>query len=80
MPPLPASRADSDSADVSLDELTRRLHDPDVVILDVLPRESFDSGHIPGARSLPLAEVAARAPDMLPDRSQEIIAYCGGPT
>ena len=62
------------------DELVRRLHDPAVVLVDVLPRESFDSGHIPGAISLPLEDLPAGAALVLPDRTRDILVYCGGPT
>lgn len=61
-------------------ELERRLFDPGLSIVDVLPRDSFESGHIPGAISLPISEITARAREVLPDLSGEIIVYCGGPT
>ena len=66
--------------EISRDEILRRSSDPSLVLLDVLPRESYESGHIPGALSLPLAEVAARARELFPDPDQEIAVYCGGPT
>lgn len=65
---------------ISREEIERRLRDPALAIVDVLPRESYAAAHIPGARSLPLAEVSSRAPEVLPDRSQEIAVYCAGPT
>ena len=61
-------------------ELRRRLGDPGLVVVDVLPRESWGAGHIPGALSLPIAELAEHAPHALPDRTAEIVVYCGGPT
>jgi len=66
--------------EISREEILRRGSDPSLILLDVLPRESYESGHIPGALSLPLAEVGARARQMFPDPGQEIAVYCGGPT
>jgi len=43
----------------------------------VRPAEEFAAGHIPGAASIPLAELAERL-DELP-RDVEIVAYCRGP-
>jgi rhodanese-related sulfurtransferase len=62
---------------VSADELDLRLARGDVVVLDVRPEREYAAGHIPGARSAPLDELAALA-DKLP-RRREIVAYCRGP-
>jgi len=64
--------------DISREEIARRIGDRRLSIVDVLPRESYDGGHLPGAISLPLAEVTARAREVLPDPGQEIAVYCGG--
>lgn len=66
--------------EMSREELASRLADPSLVVVNVLPREAFAVARIPGSRSLPLADVAARAPRLLPDRRAEIAVYCGGPT
>ena len=65
---------------VSLNEMRARLRDPGVVILDVLTREVYVKGHIPGAINIPLAELRERASVELPDLGREIAAYCGSPT
>jgi rhodanese-related sulfurtransferase len=65
---------------VTLDDLRTRMRDHRVVILDVLASEKYAKGHIPGAINIPVKDIPARAPIELPDRSQEIIVYCGGPT
>ena len=65
---------------VSLAHTRERLRDPGVTILDVLPRESYAAAHLPHAVNVPLAELARRAAQELPDRAREIITYCGGPT
>ena len=65
---------------VTLDQLRTRLGDHSVVILDVLARDVYAKGHIPGAINIPVAELRNRARAELPDRDREIIVYCGGPT
>ena len=60
-----------------MSELWRRLSDGDVVVLDVRPETEFVEGHIPGARSIPLAELETRLAELPPEA--EVIAYCRGP-
>ncbi len=62
--------------EISRDELARRLGDPSLVIVDVLPRDSYEAAHIAGAVNLPLAELRERAREALPNRHAEIIVYC----
>jgi len=62
---------------LSRTELLQRAAEGKVVVLDVRPRDEFAAGHIPGALSVPLAEldgVLARLP-----RRAQIVAYCRGP-
>lgn len=63
-------------ASVAAPELLRRALAGEVLVLDVRPREEFDAGHLPGARSVPLAELE-RALDSLP-RDREVVVYCRG--
>jgi len=51
-----------------------------IVLVDVLSPESFVAFHIPGAINLPVADIAPRAAELLPDRHADIVAYCGSPT
>jgi rhodanese-related sulfurtransferase/DNA-binding transcriptional ArsR family regulator len=60
-------------AEQLLDRVARR----EAVVVDVRPAEEYAAGHIPGAISVPLAELAGRLPDL--PRGAEIIAYCRGP-
>lgn len=62
---------------VSADELASRLAKGRAVVVDVRPRLEYESGHIAGARSIPIDDLEP-ALDALP-RSREIIAYCRGP-
>lgn len=63
--------------EISRDEIERRLADPTLLLVDVLPHEAYAAEHIRGAVNLPLAEVEQRAPELLPDRNADIAAYCG---
>lgn len=58
-------------------ELCERMDAGDVVVLDVRPEPEFLSGHIAGAVSVPVKELAARLKDLPDDRT--IVAYCRGP-
>jgi rhodanese-related sulfurtransferase len=62
---------------VSLDELRRRMRDDDVTVIDVRPEEEFRSGHIPGARSIPVAQLKRRLSEI--PKKKEVVAYCRGP-
>ena len=57
--------------------LTGRIERGEVVLLDVRPKEEYDAGHIPGARSAPLEAVDSLS-DSLP-KGVEVVAYCRGP-
>jgi rhodanese-related sulfurtransferase/predicted transcriptional regulator len=61
---------------VSRDELADRLIDDDLVLVDVRPEAEFEAGHIDGAVSIPIDELAARLAE-LPEGA-EVIAYCRG--
>jgi len=58
-------------------ELLRRMRRGEVTVLDVRPSQEFASGHIKGARSIPIGELAKRLREI--DRSKDVVAYCRGP-
>jgi rhodanese-related sulfurtransferase len=58
-------------------ELLDRVTRGEVTVLDVRPREEYAAGHIPGAVSVPLAELAGYLKQLPEDR--EVVAYCRGP-
>jgi rhodanese-related sulfurtransferase len=62
---------------VDRDVLIARVRSGEVTLLDVRPPEEFGAGHIPGAVSVPLAELESRLADLPHDR--EVVAYCRGP-
>jgi len=63
--------------EVTADELADRLRRGRAVVIDVRPAAEYQAGHIAGARSIPIDDLAASV-DQLP-KSREIIAYCRGP-
>jgi rhodanese-related sulfurtransferase len=62
---------------VTIDELREALQEERIILLDVRPREEYQAGHLPQARSVPVAELEARLSELPQDR--EIVAYCRGP-
>lgn len=62
---------------VSRDELTARLADGLVTLLDVRPQDEYAQGHLPGALNIPLSELDARVNEL--PAGAEIVAYCRGP-
>ena len=62
---------------IAPDELRRRLETGDITLIDVRPTDEFAAGHIPGALSVPVAELADRVHEL--PRRREVVAYCRGP-
>jgi len=58
-------------------ELKRRIKEGSTVVLDVRPTTEYESGHIAGARSIPIDELSDRLKEL--PKSKTIIAYCRGP-
>ena len=59
------------------DELARRLHDGDLIVVDVRPEPEYGAGHIAGAVSIPIDRLARQLRSLPPD--VDVIAYCRGP-
>ncbi|QFY05525.1 rhodanese-like domain-containing protein [Nonomuraea phyllanthi] len=49
-----------------------------IVVVDSRSRESWDQGHVAGAVHLPTAEIAAKAPGLVP-KEATVVTYCWGP-
>ncbi len=62
---------------ISVDELQERIARDEIVLLDVRPEVEFQAGHLPGAISMPVSEVADRIYELPKDK--QIVAYCRGP-
>jgi rhodanese-related sulfurtransferase len=58
-------------------ELARALAQPDApLLLDVRTPEEFAKGHVPGARLVPLQELASRLAELDAYKQRGVIAYC----
>ena len=62
---------------VSRDELLRRASSGEITVLDVRPAAEYAAGHIPGAVSIPVTELAERLAEL--PAGVEVAAYCRGP-
>lgn len=57
--------------------LLERAQRGEVVVIDVRPKNEYETAHLPFARSMPLAELVRRLDELPLDK--EIVAYCRGP-
>lgn len=62
---------------VDAEELLRRVRRGEVALVDVRPTEEYQAAHLPGALSIPLAELERRLGEL--PRGREVVAYCRGP-
>lgn len=58
------------------DQLRASLGQTDLLVLDVRPAEEYHAGHIPGAVSIPVDELAERITELPEDL--DIVVYCRG--
>ena len=49
-------------------------------LVETLSPVAYEHAHLPGAINLPPDRVRELAPNLLPDKSAEIIVYCASPT
>ncbi|GAC1328797.1 MAG: metalloregulator ArsR/SmtB family transcription factor [Chloroflexota bacterium] len=68
-------RGDLDAIDKA--ELLRRMRDGTAVMIDARPIVEYRQGHIAGALSIPIDELAQRLGEL--PAGHEIVAYCRGP-
>jgi rhodanese-related sulfurtransferase len=59
-------------------ELKKKIDEgEDIQLVDVRGKECcHDAGHLPGAKSIPLLEIEARAPTEL-EKDKPVVVYCG---
>ncbi len=62
---------------VNHDELLRRVQSGQTVVIDVRPGSEYQAGHIPGALSIPLDQLAHRINEI--PGHVDVVAYCRGP-
>src|SRR5262249_18297217 len=66
-----------DVCSVGREDLLRRVHAGEVVVVDVRPSNEYDTAAIPGAISIPLQQLEERLAEL--PRDKNIVAYCRGP-
>lgn len=74
--PARAAYLGPDTEQVTRAELLDRVGSGRATVIDVRPAEEYAAGHIPGAVSIPVEELADRLAEL--PRDQEIVAYCRG--
>lgn len=66
---------------ISREELKRKMDSRErFTLVETLPAMAYHGGHLPGAILLPPDQVSTLAPKVLPDKSADIVVYCGSPT
>jgi rhodanese-related sulfurtransferase len=69
------------SKEISFKELAGKVTRGETVfIAEILPEPYYRSGHLPGARHLPLDGFEGKVRSVLPDAHAEVVVYCSGPT
>ena len=74
----PGARAQApvaDSSRISLDELKKAFDEDKVLVIDVRSGDSYRSGHIRGAMSVPLSALDQLMPKLRASK-KPIVAYC----
>ena len=72
-PAAPSAEQTELSPDALLDQLGSQAPP---LVLDVRSPEEFASGHVPGARNLPVGELASRAGALDAPRDATVVVYC----
>lgn len=68
--------ADDSESVLATDELNGALCEEDTVLVDLRPAREFAAGHLPGARSVPVAHLGEHAAALR--RHRRVLAYCRG--
>ncbi len=63
--------------EISREELKAKLDGgEDMVLVEALPARYYEEAHLPGAINVPHTQVDELAPEMLPDKSAQVVVYC----
>jgi rhodanese-related sulfurtransferase len=66
---------------ISREELRAKIdRKDDFFLVETLAPQAYHLIHLPGAVNLPPNRVVELAPQLLPDKSAEIVVYCASPT
>lgn len=68
-------------ATITRDELKAKMDGGECFkLVETLAPHAYEHAHLPGAINLPPDRVRELAPQLLPDKQEEIIVYCQSPT
>lgn len=63
---------------ISRDELREKIDRGDrFLLVETLPAMAYHEAHLPGAINLPPDQVSTLAYQVLPDKTADIVLYCG---
>ena len=69
-------QTEADVPRVSVEEAAAAIQSGEAVVLDVRSAQAYQASHIPGALSIPLAEIEANPIGLNLDKDKWIITYC----
>ena len=75
-----SSKSEEMGNQIAREEIFVRLNDRSLLLVNVMPKEAFEEGHIPRSLNLPLGEIETKARQVFPESGRELVIYCGGPT
>jgi predicted sulfurtransferase len=61
---------------ITIPELEKLMTAGDVLLVDVRNTDGYEAGHLPGAISVPLDTVAARAGELAATKKKTVVTYC----
>jgi rhodanese-related sulfurtransferase len=64
--------------EVSVDEAQRKLASGKAAVIDVREESEWEAGHARGARHMGKGVIERDIEERIPDKSTELILYCGG--
>jgi rhodanese-related sulfurtransferase len=66
---------------ISRDDLKGKIdRGENFILVETLPATAYQHAHLPRAINLPPDRVGELAPQLLPDKSAEMVVYCASPT
>lgn len=61
---------------ISGEEAKEMMNKGGVTVLDVRTAEEYADGYVPSAINLPVEEIGAEQPELLPDKEATLLVYC----
>jgi rhodanese-related sulfurtransferase len=61
--------------EINIEELKQKIESNEVILVEVLDKESYEKSHIKGAINIPLKEIGAEAKERF-NKDDEIVVYC----